>query len=113
MNPHTTTPDARRRAHLRVGGAATAAFLALLLAGALHQSAEADTSTPAVTPSPQVQQQQQQQQPQQPRQQQVQPPSPQGEPSAPGDGRGFWHHRGGGSAPSAPGTGGDLDGSTT
>jgi hypothetical protein len=34
MNMETTT-TARRRAHLRVGGAATAAFLALLLLGAL------------------------------------------------------------------------------
>jgi hypothetical protein len=130
MNTDTTTPDARRIAHRRVGGAATAAFLALLLLGALHQSADADTTTPA-TPS-------------QSRPQQVQPRSstpttpygggsPQGQPSAPGDGGGrFWHHRGGGGfdggggaapdssdvapsapAPFAPSSGSTLDGSTT
>jgi hypothetical protein len=46
MNTDTTTPSASRIAHRRVGGAATATFLALLLLGALHRSTDADTSTP-------------------------------------------------------------------
>ena len=46
----TITAD-RRRAHARVGAAATAAFLALLLLGALKANADPPQRTPAATPT--------------------------------------------------------------
>ena len=76
----TITAD-RRRAHARVGAAATAAFLALLLLGALKADADPPQRTPAATPT-------------------VEPVQP-----APGDpGRGF--RRPGGGPPGGGGGGG-------
>jgi len=85
------------RAHRRVGAAAIAAFLALLLIGAAHGPAQADSATPATT----------------------QPAAPTVEPSQPepfDPDRGFHHdgdrdHDGfgpGPAQPSAPGTGGNT-----
>jgi hypothetical protein len=45
----------RRRAHRRVGAAAIAVFLAILLVGALRHVAQADPSGPAVAPAGTVQ----------------------------------------------------------
>ena len=81
--------------HRRVGAAAIAAFLALLLIGATHKPAQADPATPATT----------------------QPAAPNVEPFQPQ--HGFDHERdhahdgfgpgGGGTAPApAPGTGGST-----
>ena len=41
----------RRRAHIRVGAAATATFLLFLVLGALHGPASADPSTPSAAPA--------------------------------------------------------------
>jgi hypothetical protein len=51
----TITAD-RRRAHLRVGAAATASFVILLLFLAIHGSAASDRITPAGAPTTQPQQ---------------------------------------------------------
>jgi hypothetical protein len=51
----TITAD-RRRAHFRVGAAATASFVALLLLLAVHGSAASDRITPAGAPTIQPQQ---------------------------------------------------------
>ena len=48
----TTSEAGRRNAHRRVGTAAVLAFLALLLLGATHRSAQADPAAPAATPAP-------------------------------------------------------------
>lgn len=110
MNDTTT----RNRAHARVGAAATAAFVALLLLGLVHSSADATTSTPE--PAKQAT-------PQQATPQQATPPS------ASGGGAGSegfrFHHRDGGGAPGGGAWGGggssapaqpsapSTDGSTT
>jgi hypothetical protein len=48
----TTSEAGRRNAHRRVGTAAVLAFLALMLLGATHRSAQADPAAPAAAPAP-------------------------------------------------------------
>jgi hypothetical protein len=48
----TTSEADRRSAHRRVSTAAVLAFLALLLLGATHRSAQADPAAPVATPAP-------------------------------------------------------------
>src|SRR3954451_18137331 len=78
---HALAED-RRRAHVRVGAAATAAFLALLLLGLTHHAAAADPTFNAPAAPPTVH-------PADP-----QPIDPDPRPGLGRDGRGF--HRGGG-----------------
>jgi len=118
---HITTAD-RRSAHRRVGAAAIAAFLVLLILALLHQPANAEPTTPVATPAASPSQQQQPSQPQQ-----QLPSQPQQTEPGPGFGRdrgfdprgdddgGFGRDRGGfggggsggGGATPAPSTGGD------
>jgi hypothetical protein len=93
----TTSAADRRKAHLRVGATAAAAFVALLLLGAINGSANASPAVPAATPSGQSTQPAPSQTDPSPSQTDPTQPSPgQTEPSFPRRDRGGFGHRGGG-----------------